>query len=72
MPADCHSPTEQTRPVSPGDIGVALFIGRFIKIASSKIPIGERLPIPREKSLITRILIQVIAGMRLPRTADPN
>jgi hypothetical protein len=72
MAAEYHSPTEQTRPVSPGDIGVDSFIGWFIKIASSKIPIGERLRIPREKSLITPILIQVIAGMRLSIKIDPD
>ncbi|MGV2338623.1 MAG UNVERIFIED_CONTAM: hypothetical protein LVR18_32930 [Planctomycetaceae bacterium] len=72
MAADCHCPTEQSRPVSPGNIGVTPFIGRFIKIASSKIPIGERLRIPREKSLITGILIQVVAATPLPQTIDPN
>jgi hypothetical protein len=72
MAADCHCPTEQSRPVSPGNIDVIPFIGRFIKIASSKIPIGERLRIPREKSLITGILIQVVAATTLSQTIDPN
>jgi hypothetical protein len=53
--AECHSPTKQAQPVSPGNIGTTPFIGRSLKIASSKIPIAKRPGIPAEKSLIVKI-----------------
>ena len=52
----------QTQPVSPRRQqanSCAVFIGRTVKIASSKIPIAQSLPISFKKSVIFNIPTQV-------------